>query len=57
MVEYRFVQDIAEVAFWDDFSKTTWIGKRQWDIELEFDAVVESWFVVEYNSYGLKESN
>jgi hypothetical protein len=48
VVEYRFVQDIAEIAFWDDFLKTTWIGKRQWDVELEFDPVVESWFVVDH---------
>ncbi|KAF8965247.1 hypothetical protein BDZ97DRAFT_797886 [Flammula alnicola] len=45
---YRFTQGIAEVAFWDDHLKTTWIGKRRWDVELEFDPVVEGWFVVEH---------
>lgn len=48
MAGYRFTQDVAEIAFWDDYMKMMWIGKRQWDVELEFDPEVESWFVVEH---------
>ncbi|KIM38095.1 hypothetical protein M413DRAFT_448108 [Hebeloma cylindrosporum] len=44
---YRFSQGVAEIKFWDDYLKTMWIGKQQWDVELEFDPAVESWFVVE----------
>jgi len=44
---YRFTQGQAEIAFWDDHLKTAWIGARKWDVELEFDPVVEIWFVLE----------
>ncbi|KAF8184715.1 hypothetical protein BJ912DRAFT_905488 [Pholiota molesta] len=43
---FRFTEDMAEIGFFDDYLLTTWIGKGNWDIELEFDAVVESWFVI-----------
>ena len=39
---------VVEIKFWDDYLKTMWIGNHQWDVELEFDPVVESWFVVEH---------
>ncbi|KAF8911564.1 hypothetical protein CPB84DRAFT_1842061 [Gymnopilus junonius] len=43
---YRFIQGRAEIIFWDDYLKTMWIKKGRWDIELEFDSKVESWFVI-----------
>ena len=42
---YRFTNGQAEICFWDDYLKTAWIGARTWDVELEFDPVVETWFV------------
>ncbi|KAF9480713.1 hypothetical protein BDN70DRAFT_804819, partial [Pholiota conissans] len=45
---YRFTGDLAQIIFWDDYLNTMWLGKHQWDVEIEFDAVVDSWFVAEH---------
>jgi hypothetical protein len=44
---YRFSEGITEIKFWDDYLKTNH-DQYQWDVELEFDSVVEGWFVVEH---------
>ncbi|PPQ85558.1 hypothetical protein CVT25_006728 [Psilocybe cyanescens] len=41
-------QGVVETLFWDHHLETRWAGKRPWEVELEFDPVVESWFVTEF---------
>jgi len=44
---YRFTRNEAEVEFWEAHLEQTWIGKHLWRIEVEFDEVVQGWFLVD----------
>ncbi|KAF9567144.1 hypothetical protein CPC08DRAFT_814348 [Agrocybe pediades] len=46
---YRFAYGTAQVLFWDDYLDSRWVGKRKWNIELEFDSTVDSWRVLEHS--------